>query len=264
MSYDRRWLDDGGCDDCNGRSLHALALMAKHAPRDDLAHWAIDLGRQAFCHSGEWTSLRARAHVARALIEAESIMISPQETCDVLVRTREALLAQLAETGDWFEPTLAYDNALLPEALIRIGQRLSDREALDAGLQALDWLTVRQSAAGGRFRPIPTSGFKGGEHPKFDQQPLEALATIEACVAACAATGGDIWADRAITAFEWLAGDNDLALPLANAEDGGCFDGLTISGANQNQGAESLLAYHLASAAIRRVMEARRIRGRET
>jgi glycosyltransferase involved in cell wall biosynthesis len=264
MSYDRRWLDDGGCDDCNGRSLHALALMAKHAPRDDLSHWATDLGRLVFRHVGEWTSLRARAHVARALLEGESVMISTREVCAVLSETRDALLAQLAHQGDWFEPMLAYDNALLPEALIRIGQRLGDRAAVDSGLQALDWLTVRQSAAGGRFRPIPTSAFKGGDHPTFDQQPLEALATIEACVAACSATNADIWADRAIAAFEWLGGENDLALPLANAEDGGCFDGLTVSGANQNQGAESILAYHLASAAMRRLMEARRVRGRET
>jgi hypothetical protein len=191
-------------------------------------------------------------------------MISSREVCDAISQTRDALMAQLAATGDWFEPKLAYDNALLPESLIRIGQRLNDRVAVDAGLQALDWLILRQSASGGRFRPIPTSAFTGGDHPHFDQQPIEALATIDACVAACAATNADIWADRAIAAFEWLGGENDLALPLANAEDGGCFDGLTVSGANQNQGAESVLAYHLASAAMRRLMEARRVRGRET
>lgn len=264
MSYDRRWLDQGGCDDCNGRSLHALALMAKHAPREDLSHWAIDLGRRAFQHADKWTSLRARSHIARALLEGETAMASTREVCDVLGQTRDMLVARLAATGNWFEPTLAYDNALLPEALIRIGQRLQDRAAVDAGLQALDWLTARQSAAGGRFRPVPTSSFKGGEHPTFDQQPIEALATIEACVAAFTATRADIWADRAFAAFEWLGGKNDLALPLANAEDGGCFDGLTASGVNQNQGAESVLAYHLAAAVMRGLMQARRVRGRET
>jgi glycosyltransferase involved in cell wall biosynthesis len=262
MSYDRRWLDDGGCDDCSGRGLHALSLMANSAPRPDLADWAADLARRVYQNAHKWTSPRAQAHVVRACIVGETAVMTGREARDTLAAARDMLMAGLAEFGDWFEPKLAYDNALLCEALILAGMRLEDRTALDAGLKALDWLMRRQTA--GRFRPVATSQFAESPHPHFDQQPIEALGAVEACSAAYAATQDDIWCERATAAFEWFGGDNDLALPLASADDGGCFDGLTVSGVNQNQGAESVLAYHLASAAMRRLTETSRGCGHNT
>ena len=85
---------------------------------------------------------------------------------------------------------------------------------------------------------------------QFDQQPLEAQATIDACAAAHAATGDARWIDEAMRAYRWYLGHNDLGLPLASVQDGGCFDGLMPTGLNRNQGAESILALQLASSAI--------------
>jgi len=84
----------------------------------------------------------------------------------------------------------------------------------------------------------------------FDQQPLEAQATVEACIAAWDATRDQRWVDEAIKAYNWYLGANDLDLPLATAHDGGCFDGLMPTGLNRNQGAESILALQLANCAI--------------
>jgi hypothetical protein len=84
----------------------------------------------------------------------------------------------------------------------------------------------------------------------FDQQPLEAQATIDACAAAFKATGDVRWVEEANRAYRWYLGQNDLDLPLATVQDGGCFDGLMPGGLNRNQGAESILALQLASCAI--------------
>ena len=84
----------------------------------------------------------------------------------------------------------------------------------------------------------------------FDQQPLEAQATVDACLAAFAATGDPRWQAEAERAYAWYLGQNDLDLPLASPLDGGCFDGLMPTGLNRNQGAESILALQLASCAI--------------
>ena len=49
-------------------------------------------------------------------------------------------------------------------------------------------------------------------------------------------------------AFEWFLGRNDLGVPLYDSTTGGCSDGLHADRINENQGAESSLAFHLALA----------------
>ena len=85
----------------------------------------------------------------------------------------------------------------------------------------------------------------------FDQQPIEAAATIDAAAAAHEATGREEWRQVARDAFAWFFGDNDAGVPLADSRDGSCFDGLMATGINRNQGAESILSLHLAAQTMR-------------
>ncbi len=152
----------------------------------------------------------------------------------------------------WFEIVLAYDNARLPEALIRAGLALGRDDLVACGVETLDWIVARQTSPEGHFRAIGTESF-GREYADplpFDQQPLEAQATIDACAAAFDATRDPRWADEAMRAYRWYLGANELDLPLASGADGGCYDGLMPTGVNRNQGAESILALQLASCAI--------------
>ena len=155
----------------------------------------------------------------------------------------------------WFEVVLAYDNARLPEALIRAGQALDRQEVIDTGIETLSWIIERQKSPDGRFRAVGTESFGRpySDPLPFDQQPLEAQATIDACCAAYAATGEERWREEAERAYGWYLGQNDLDLPLASVQDGGCFDGLMPTGLNRNQGAESILALQLSSCAISRL-----------
>jgi hypothetical protein len=152
----------------------------------------------------------------------------------------------------WFEIVLAYDNARLPEAMIRAGHALKRDDFLKVGLDTLDWIVAQQTSPDGRFRAVGTESFSRpyADPLPFDQQPLEAQATVEACVAAWDATRDQRWVDEAVKAYNWYLGANDLDLPLATVGDGGCFDGLMPTGLNRNQGAESILALQLASCAI--------------
>jgi hypothetical protein len=147
---------------------------------------------------------------------------------------------------------LAYDNARLPQALIVAGQALGREDYVRVGLDTLDWIIEKQTSPEGRFRAVGHESFGRpyAEPLPFDQQPLEAQATVEACAAAFHATGDTRWIAEAERAYGWFLGANDLNLPLATAADGGCFDGLTPTGLNRNQGAESILALQLASCAI--------------
>jgi hypothetical protein len=146
----------------------------------------------------------------------------------------------------------------LPEALLKAGQVLQNDSLIEAGLESLTWLCAAQTASAGHFRPVGTENFgRPYEYgARFDQQPLEATATIDACAAAFAVTEDRAWLAEAGKAYDWFLGDNDLAIPLGLA-DGGCYDGLTPVGPNLNQGAESVLAFQLATCRMHMLMKAR-------
>jgi glycosyltransferase involved in cell wall biosynthesis len=263
MGFDRQWLDDGGSDDCCARALESLCVAARHAVSADQRDWAASLVVEAAPHIPKWRSLRARALVIKSLVEGGAEAIGKERSHSLISQNAAALMDALATRRragrGWFEPSLSYDNARLPEALILAGQYLDEKDMKSAGLSALDFLMRRQTAAHGGFCPIATSSFDSSSaaHPCFDQQPIEALASVDACLAAWRATNDPRHAQAARDAFLWFGGQNDHDLALANPGDGGCHDGLTADGVNRNQGAESILAYHLASAAIREYLRRR-------
>jgi hypothetical protein len=120
-------------------------------------------------------------------------------------------------------------------------------QALELGLRTLRWLVTEQTHDG-HFVPIGSEGFyrRGGARARFDQQPIEAHATVSACIAAFEVTQDSFWRNDAQRAFEWFLGRNDLDQPLYNPSSGGCYDGLHFDRVNLNQGAESTLAFLLA------------------
>jgi len=124
---------------------------------------------------------------------------------------------------------------------------MSNAAMLEAGLESLRWLVDLQRPEGdaGHFVPIGSNGFypKGGERARFDQQPVEAQATVSACLAAYRITSDKFWHKEARRAFEWFLGRNDLNLPVYDPTTGGCRDGLHPDRPNENQGAESTLAF---------------------
>ena len=256
MTFDRRWCEEAGSEDSNGRTLWALGVTASEAREAKYRDWARTLFDETAGMSFEFGSPRARAFAmlgAAAMLEAHPGHMLSRRMLD---RFGGELLELLAESRrpewEWFEIVLAYDNARLPEALIRAGTVIGRKDLIACGLRTLDWIEARQTAPDDGFRAVGTDSFgRAYAAPlPFDQQPLEAQATIDACIAAWEATGAQRWAAAAVRAYRWYLGQNDLGLPLATARDGGCFDGLTPGGLNRNQGAESILALQLANCAI--------------
>lgn len=153
----------------------------------------------------------------------------------------------------WFEYELAYANAKLPHALLLCGRWMMRGDMTEAGLRALDWLAGIQRAEEGHFVPIGNRGFyrRAGERARFDQQPIEAHATVSACLEAHQVTGDKRWWNEAQRALDWFFGRNNVGLPLYDPATGGCHDGLHPQRVNQNQGAESTLAMLLALVEMR-------------
>ena len=259
MNFDRTWCEDSGSEDSNGRALWALGVTARDARTRKHRDWATMMFDMTASVAFELGSPRAQSFAmlgAAAMLDASPGHQLAQAILSRFPAEHMALL-DTARRPDWvwFEVVLAYDNARLPEALIRAGQALGRQEVIDTGIETLSWIIERQKSPDGRFRAVGTESFGRpySDPLPFDQQPLEAQATIEACCAAYAATGEERWREEAERAYGWYLGQNDLDLPLASVQDGGCFDGLMPTGLNRNQGAESILALQLSSCAISRL-----------
>jgi hypothetical protein len=260
MGFDRAWLEPQGSQDSHGRTLWALGVCAAH--RDDalLARWAAQLFGQGAASVADFGSPRAWAFTLLGL--APYCQARPDDAAAAALRWQLAgrlmALHHACASADWpwFEDRLTYDNARLCEALIVTGAALGEGAMVATGLATLRWLLRVQSAPQGHFRPVGSHGFllvSRASPMAFDQQPVEACATIAACLAASRIDAAPIWPHEAHRALAWFLGDNDLSLPLVDPATGSCRDGLHPDRANENRGAESLLAWLLSLADMRAI-----------
>jgi glycosyltransferase involved in cell wall biosynthesis len=254
LGFDRRWLEESGSEDSHGRAIWALGTCVGRSPRRDLPAWAAAHFERALPALLETTSPRTWAFGLLGIHEYLRRLNGDRHA----TQARDILTAKLIDVYDrtntpdwpWYEEILSYDIARLPQALIAIGAECDNARALEIGLFTLGWLVKVQTAPQEHFRAIGSNGFyrKGGIPARFDQQPIEAGATISACLEAYRVTQDSAWLTQARSAFEWFLGRNDLGQELYDPSSGGCFDGLQEDRVNRNQGAESTLTFLLALA----------------
>lgn len=258
MAFDRAWLEAEGSEDSFGRSLWAIGVTTAEARGQDMRRWALTLFDQVAPHALKLNSPRTWAF---ALLGADAVLgahpdhpLARKLVADFGARLLDSLRIGRRADWIWFEAVLAYDNARLPEALLRAGKRLGNAQMRSEALASLEWLDGMQTNAEGQFRAVGTDSFMRAyaEPLPYDQQPLEAWATVDAMLYAHDLTNDARWLEGAWRAHGWYLGNNDLDLPMATSGDGGCFDGLMSDRVNLNQGAESILAYQFACVAMAR------------
>jgi glycosyltransferase involved in cell wall biosynthesis len=259
MSFDRRWLEEIGSEDSHGRTVWALGECARSDASASRRHWAAALLVQALPVVEHFHSPRAWAFTLLGLDAYCAAVTEDSSARELRRRLADRLMSMLTsvETSDWvwFEDGLAYDNARLPQALIETGLATGMPTYVAAGLRSLRWLTRLQTSRAGIFRPVGSKSFGDKRKPPraFDQQPLEATATISACLAAWRADGNPKWKADAMCAFDWFLGGNDLSTPLIDPETGSCCDGLHPDRINENRGGEAMVSFLLSVAEIRRL-----------
>ncbi len=257
MSFDRRWLEPQGSEDSHGRTLWSLGVTARHDSSATRRRWAAGLFAEALPGVESFSSPRAWVFTLLGLDAYCAVAPHDGEAAATRLRLADRLLALLkqVETPEWiwFEENLSYDNARFSEALILAGRATGTEAYFAAGLRSLGWLAGRQTSPAGLFRPVGTDGFHDVRSTRqaFDQQPLEATATIAATLVALRQTGDARWRVEAYRAFAWFFGANDLSQPLVDPETGSCRDGLHADRRNENRGGESVVSYLLGLADIR-------------
>jgi hypothetical protein len=253
LDYDRKWLESVGSDDSHGRALWSLGKVLGHSRNEGLRGAAGRLFEAAAPATLTFTSPRAWAYSILGM-QAYLDWFPGDRAIRGVRNTLANRLLDIYErshpsTWRWFEKSLSYSDARLPQALILAGWRSDNQRMIEAGMDSLKWLVAEQHRDDQEtFVPIGSNGFylEGSEKARFDQQPVEACATVSACLEVYRLTEERNWFEEAQRVFRWFLGKNDLRVPLYDATTGGCRDGLHPDRVNENQGAESTLSFLMA------------------
>jgi hypothetical protein len=252
---DGAWLDAAASEDSQGRAMFALGEVVSMAGDASLIERAFALFMRALPAAQEMAAIRAQSSV---LLGCQAVLVTvedPRTTVahgSIATRLQKAFVRAAGSDWPWPEARLTYENALPVQALLRAGIRLESPTMIRTGLTVLDWLIAVQLAPEGHLSPVGNTWWPtGGTKPQFDQQPIEATALLLASETAYRHTLDIKYRNAMERAYGWFLGRNDLGVDIADPGRGASFDGLTPTGANLNQGAESTLMWLTALEHIR-------------
>ncbi|MCP4377565.1 MAG: glycosyltransferase [bacterium] len=251
MNYDRSWAETCGSEDSHARALWGLGMAVAYCPHESIISLATKLFVQGLSVTEKFCSPRAWAFTIVGIQAYLRRYGGDSEVRRCRAALAEKIVALFETNADedwpWCENVVTYANAKLPHALMMCGKWMGRDDWIDISKRALQWLLDIQTNENGMLSVIGSNGWyvRGGEKAQFDQQAIEAHALIDACVEAYHITREPHWLEGAKKAFNWFLGDNDLRTPVYDFTTSGCRDGLHPDRVNENQGAESTLAWLL-------------------
>jgi glycosyltransferase involved in cell wall biosynthesis len=255
MGYDRQFLESVGSEDSFGRAVWAVGYALTNPVNGGFQSLAKEIFWRALPHISELKSLRAIAFSILGISSYLKKNASDENMLNLLHQLRSKLCEAYHASADgewqWFEDYMTYCNGILPLALFHSLEHLPDENVQEIAVNATGFLEKTTMSAG-YCRPVGCHSFykKGGQCAEYDQQAVDVLANVLLFLQAYKVTGQEPYFEKALLCNAWFFGKNDLRLSLYDPETGGCGDGLTETGVNQNQGAESTLAYVLCSLAV--------------
>jgi hypothetical protein len=254
LSYQRDWLDAEGCGDCQGQAVRALAEVLGGDLPDDHRDLARELIEAVLPTLADLRSPRAQAYVVLAWGHLWAAGVKGLDLLEAVAWSAAGRLVECYRRATrpdwrWFESRMTYANAVLPHALFLAGRRWPKEQFLEVAETSFAFLDGA-TTADNVFRPVGNRGWfpHGGEKAAYDQQPVEAVTTGEAALAAFDLLGDEKYLAAFRRARGWFHGANSRNQPLVDVGAGSCCDGLEPSGVNRNRGAESTLAYLWAEA----------------
>ena len=255
LAYDRNWLDEFGSDDTQGRAIWSLGYVLANSGLPGMRLSAEALLEKCLPCAREINAPRGYAYSLLGLSWALHADYAPDLLLDLAQTFADRLLSLWKAVADdewaWFEDIIAYCSPKLCEGLLHAYLMSERQEYADIALAGLDFL-LDIYFSDDMLDLVGQNGWyrRGRRRAHFDQQPIDACAVVQGCLAAYQVTGEAIYFRRAYQAFSWFLGANRLGAPLYAPNNGGCFDGLHRDRVNGNQGAESTIAYLMARLAF--------------
>jgi len=248
LSFSRNYLDELGSEDSFGRTIWALGYLMGNAPND--AYYQT--GRLVFFNAApNFEKLKSIRSIANTMIGV-CYYLKTNPADDSMTERLRNMAHNLVEHYEenesadwkWFEALLAYDNGILPLALLHSAEILNEDRVLEVAIDSLQFLT-KHTLNENYLSIIGNEKWykKDGERSIFAQQPIDAMAMVLMYHQAFHVTKDKEYLNKLYTSFLWFLGENDLRMSLYDFETKGCCDGFESYGINRNQGAESSLAY---------------------
>jgi len=248
LSFNRNFLDELGSEDSFGRTIWALGYLLGNSPNDNFYQSAKQI---FFNATPNFENLQSIRSVANTIIGI-SYYLKSAPYDENMIEKLQLLVNTLIKNYDenstpdwqWFEQIIAYDNGLLPLALLHASEILKDDKVTNAAYESMNFLSSL-TLTDKNLSVIGNEEWykKGGIRSIYSQQPVDAMAMVLMFHQAFHLTKDKKYISKIYTCFLWFIGENDLKLNLYDFETHGCNDGFDINGVNQNQGAESTLAY---------------------
>jgi len=261
LSFSRKFLDEVGSEDSFGRTIWALGYLLNHPPNDSYYQTANLIFQNAAPNFEKLQSIRSIANTMlgisyylRSNPADESMIERLRNLAGKLIRHYED---NSSPDWEWFESLLAYDNGMLPLALLHAAQILKNDRVTEVALETTNFLT-EIVLKDGYLSIVGNEKWyvKGGERSLFAQQPVDALAMVLMYSEAFQLTKDRDYLTKLYSCFMWFLGDNDIRMTLFDFETNGCCDGIESYGVNRNQGAESSLAYLISYLVVLEAFEA--------
>lgn len=255
MSFSRQFLDEYGSEDSFGRTIWALGYLLRFPPNDSFRQLGREIFFKSIQHFERLQSIRGAANTIIGIC----YYLKDAQNDEGMVRIMNKLTDIITEnykahsTSDWkwYEPTMTYDNAIIPLALLSAYEITGNEELMNIAVESADFLeskTMREDF----FISVGNKGWlqRGGEIPEFDQQSIDVMAMVLMYYQMYQVTKDSAYISKMFKCYLWFMGENLLRLPLFDHETKGCCDGLETQGINRNQGAESTLAYWISHLTI--------------
>lgn len=255
MDYRKHCPEDQGSEDSFGRTMMALGYLVREGLSDSLTKTAAEIFMKAWPYTGQLVSLRGMANTIIGICQFIHFNYPDDLRKNSVVSLADKMVSEYEKNKtagwNWFEPVLAYDNAILPLALLHAYELTGDETYFAVATEAMEFLESNVFH-NGILRPIGNNGWckKGGKPARFDQQGIDAMAMVLYYQQAFRVTRDKDCLAKMIDSYQWFLGANDLGLSLYDPSTGGCADGLHAGGINLNQGAESTLAYWISHIAV--------------
>jgi glycosyltransferase involved in cell wall biosynthesis len=248
LSFSRNFLDEKGSEDSFGRTIWALGYLLRNAPND--AYYQT--GKSVFFNAApNFEKLQSIRSIANTMIGI-SLYLKSNLSDDIMTERLRNLAGILQnhymqnKTADWqwYEQLLAYDNGILPLAMLHSAEILNDDQITETAIDTMNFLTSH-TLKDNYLSIIGNEKWykKEGERSVYAQQPIDAMAMVLMYHQAYHLTRDKAYLNKLYTSFLWFLGENDLRMSLYDFETKGCCDGFEAYGVNRNQGAESSLAY---------------------
>ena len=248
MDYTKVAVEDRGSEDSFGRTMMALGFLINEGPTSLLVKTGMGIFNKAAPHIDTLVSIRGIANSIVGLCQFVKFNYPDDIKTNLVAKLADKMMlmyeANKRQDWHWFEPILTYDNAILPLALLNAYEITGNDDYLAVGLESMCFLESKVFHDN-IVSPIGNDGWfpRLGVASRFDQQGIDIMAMVLMYQQAFRLTRDAKYQTSMYQSFQWFLGKNDLGVSLYDSSTGGCADGLHSEGINQNQGAESTIAY---------------------